>query len=95
MLEKILPHAMLKSKPNLKLKIRTLKRDWAIVYNILSEKDNSSFVAGQFRHRGFPYYGQLTSIYAKDKVTGKYAQTVVDIVEEIDVEDVVIANNLE
>ncbi|MBA0749204.1 hypothetical protein Gogos_003159 [Gossypium gossypioides] len=30
--------------------------------------------ANQFRHRSFPYYDQLTAIYAKDKATGKDAQ---------------------
>ncbi|MBA0628588.1 hypothetical protein Godav_023295 [Gossypium davidsonii] len=29
---------MLKAKPNLELRIRTLKRDWAIIYDMLSEK---------------------------------------------------------
>ncbi|MBA0735677.1 hypothetical protein Gogos_019503 [Gossypium gossypioides] len=29
--------------------------------------------AGQFRHCNFPYYDQLTSIYAKDQATGKDA----------------------
>ncbi|MBA0770386.1 hypothetical protein Gotri_019033 [Gossypium trilobum] len=42
---------------------------------------------GQFRHRSFPYYDQLTSIYAKERATGKDAQTVANIVEEIDAED--------
>ncbi|MBA0736798.1 hypothetical protein Gogos_010299 [Gossypium gossypioides] len=41
MLEKVLPCAMLKAKPNLESKIRTLKRDWAIVYDMLSGKDNN------------------------------------------------------
>ncbi|MBA0820625.1 hypothetical protein Gohar_019647, partial [Gossypium harknessii] len=50
--------------------------------------------AGQFRHRSFPYYNQLTSIYAKDRATRKDAQTTVDIVKEIDDEDVATANNL-
>ncbi|MBA0628342.1 hypothetical protein Godav_023087, partial [Gossypium davidsonii] len=40
MLEKVLPHAMLKAKLNLESMIRTLKRDWAIVYDMLSGKDN-------------------------------------------------------
>ncbi|MBA0628404.1 hypothetical protein Godav_023131, partial [Gossypium davidsonii] len=31
MLEKVLPHAMLKAKSNLESRIRTLKRDWAII----------------------------------------------------------------
>ncbi|MBA0734429.1 hypothetical protein Gogos_018334 [Gossypium gossypioides] len=90
MLEKVLPYAMLKAKPNLELRIRTLKKDWATVYDMLSGKENKKFgwdehrqmvvaedavwnsyinshkVADQFRHRSFPYYDQLTSIYAKD-----------------------------
>ncbi|MFQ6635185.1 hypothetical protein Gotur_010587 [Gossypium turneri] len=38
MLENFLPNAMLKAKPNLKSRIRTLKRDWSIVYDMLSGK---------------------------------------------------------
>ncbi|MBA0723045.1 hypothetical protein Golax_003662, partial [Gossypium laxum] len=38
MLEKVLPHAMLKVKLNLESRIRTLKRDWAIIYDMLSGK---------------------------------------------------------
>ncbi|MBA0661844.1 hypothetical protein Goklo_006082, partial [Gossypium klotzschianum] len=34
MLEKVLPHAMLKAKPNLESRIRALKMDWAIVYDM-------------------------------------------------------------
>ncbi|MBA0753866.1 hypothetical protein Gogos_020582 [Gossypium gossypioides] len=41
MLEKVLPHAMLKAKPNLESRIRILKKDWAIVYDMLRGKDNS------------------------------------------------------
>ncbi|KAH1039455.1 hypothetical protein J1N35_041198 [Gossypium stocksii] len=52
-------------------------------------------VANQFRHRSFPYYDQLTSMYAKDRATRKDAQTIADIVEEIDAENVTIRNNLE
>ncbi|MBA0848599.1 hypothetical protein Goshw_004400, partial [Gossypium schwendimanii] len=44
--------------------------------------------AGQFRHCSFPYYDQLTAIYAKDRAIGKNAQTVADVIEEINVEDV-------
>ncbi|MBA0729319.1 hypothetical protein Golax_023150, partial [Gossypium laxum] len=73
MLEKVLPYAMLKAKPNLESRIRTLKK---------SHKE-----ADQIRHRSFPYYDQLTTIYAKDRGTGKDAQIVVDIIEKIDAED--------
>ncbi|MFQ6624552.1 hypothetical protein Gotur_003440 [Gossypium turneri] len=102
MLEKFLPNDMLKAKPNLESRIRTLKRDWSIIYDMLSGKNNSGFgwdeqrqlvvaedashkEAGQFKHRSFPYYDQLTAMYAKDRATGKDAQTVADIIEEIDV----------
>ncbi|MBA0760134.1 hypothetical protein Gotri_022903 [Gossypium trilobum] len=43
MLENFLPHAMLKAKPNLELRIRTLKKDWATVYDMLSGKENNNF----------------------------------------------------
>ncbi|XP_016735178.1 uncharacterized protein At2g29880 [Gossypium hirsutum] len=110
---------MLKAKPNLESRIRTLKRDWSIVYDMLSGKNNSGFgweehrqlvftedavwnsyinshkEAGQFKHRSFPYYDQLTAIYAKGRATGKDAQTAADIIEEIDVEDVATTNTHE
>ncbi|MBA0648202.1 hypothetical protein Goklo_015969 [Gossypium klotzschianum] len=47
--------------------------------------------AGQFRHCSFPYYDQLSSIYAKDRATRKDTQIAIDIVEEIDTDDVVTA----
>ncbi|PPS10402.1 hypothetical protein GOBAR_AA10239 [Gossypium barbadense] len=49
MLEKILPHPMLKAKPNIESKIRILKRDWLIVYDMLSGKKNNAF--GWDEHR--------------------------------------------
>ncbi|MFQ6664362.1 hypothetical protein Gotur_031510 [Gossypium turneri] len=108
-LEKVLPNAMLKAKPNLESRIGTLKRDWSIVYDMLSGKNNSGFgwdehrqfvvaedashkEAGQFKHRSFSYYDQLTAIYAKDRATGKDAQTATDIIEEINVKDIAITN---
>ncbi|MBA0864148.1 hypothetical protein Goshw_000047 [Gossypium schwendimanii] len=104
MLEKVLPHVTLKAKPNLESRIRTLKRDWEIVYNMFNGKDNSEF--GWDKHRVIKQpvnsdivvsliIDQLTSIYVKDRATMKDAQTAVNIVEEIDAEDVAIANNLE
>ncbi|MFQ6656015.1 hypothetical protein Gotur_026299, partial [Gossypium turneri] len=39
-------------------------------------------------HRTFPYYDQLTTIYARDRATGKDAQTAADVLEEINAEDV-------
>ncbi|MBA0785533.1 hypothetical protein Gotri_026800, partial [Gossypium trilobum] len=47
---------------------------------------------GQFKHCSFPYYDQLTAIYAKDRATGKDAQTTSDVIEEINVEDVATTN---
>ncbi|PPD75672.1 hypothetical protein GOBAR_DD27402 [Gossypium barbadense] len=50
MMEKVLPHAMLKEKPNLESRIRTLKEDWAIIYDQLRGKDNSGFGWDKHRH---------------------------------------------
>ncbi|PPD83542.1 hypothetical protein GOBAR_DD19515 [Gossypium barbadense] len=112
MLEKDLPNAMLKAKPNIESRIRLLKREWSIVYDMLNGQNNSSFgwdehrqlvvaedavwdsylkshrEAAQFRHRTFPYYDQLTTIYARDQATGKDAQTAADVLEEIYAENV-------
>ncbi|MBA0712609.1 hypothetical protein Golax_011698 [Gossypium laxum] len=38
MLEKVLPHAMLKAKLNLESRIRTLKKVWLIIYDMLRGK---------------------------------------------------------
>ncbi|KHG00054.1 hypothetical protein F383_19930 [Gossypium arboreum] len=116
MVEKVLPNAMLKAKPNLGSRIRTLKRDWSIDYDMLSGKNNSGFgwdehrqlvvaedavwnsyisshkEAAQFRNRSFPYYDQLTTIYAKDRATRKDAQIDADIIDEINAKDVAAIN---
>ncbi|KAG8503094.1 hypothetical protein CXB51_000896 [Gossypium anomalum] len=88
MLEKFLPDAKLKAKPNLESRIRTLKREWSIIYDGHKE-------AAQFKHRSFSYYDQLTAIYAKDRATRKDAQIAADIIEEIDAEDVATTNTHE
>ncbi|XP_052476371.1 uncharacterized protein At2g29880-like [Gossypium raimondii] len=112
MLEKALPNAMLKARPNMESRIRLLKRDWSIVYDMLNGQSNNGFgwdehrqivvaedavwnsylnshkEAGQFRHRSFPYYDQLTAIYARDRATGRDALTAADVIEEINVQDV-------
>ncbi|MFQ6624424.1 hypothetical protein Gotur_004323, partial [Gossypium turneri] len=43
MLEKALPNAMLKARPNIESRIRLLKRDWSIVYDMLNGQNNSGF----------------------------------------------------
>ncbi|MBA0783705.1 hypothetical protein Gotri_001375 [Gossypium trilobum] len=60
MLEKVLPHSMLKAKPNLESRIKTLKRDWAIVYDMLNGKDNSDF------DRAIEKYAQTTTDIVKE-----------------------------
>ncbi|XP_016746018.1 uncharacterized protein [Gossypium hirsutum] len=67
-----------------------------LLYHILElQLDSISHKeAGQFRHCSFPYYDQLTAIYAKDRAT-RNAQTTADIIEEIDADDVATANTHE
>ncbi|MBA0634817.1 hypothetical protein Godav_025806 [Gossypium davidsonii] len=57
-------------------------------------EDASHKIVSQFRHRSFPFYDQLTSIYAKDRATGKVAQTIAYIVEKINAKVVATVNNL-
>ncbi|PPS08414.1 hypothetical protein GOBAR_AA12229 [Gossypium barbadense] len=99
MLEKVLPNAMLKAQPNLESRIRTLKRDWSIVYDMLSGKNNSGF--GWDKHRQLIVNSYINvRIISKvaqfrHRTTGKDAQTVVDIIEEINAEDVAVTNTHE
>ncbi|MFQ6656756.1 hypothetical protein Gotur_026722 [Gossypium turneri] len=61
---------------------------WDEHRQIVVAKDASHKEAGLFRHRSFPYYDQLTTIYARDRVTGRDTQTATDVIEEINVQDV-------
>ncbi|MFQ6623414.1 hypothetical protein Gotur_003831 [Gossypium turneri] len=62
MLEKVLPNAMLKAKPDIESRIRLLKRDWSIVYDMLNGKNNSDF--------GWDEHRQL--VIAEDVVWNSY-----------------------
>ena len=62
MLEKALPTAMLKAKPNIESRIRLLKRDWSIVYDMLNGQNNSGF--------GWDEHRQL--VLAEDAVWDSY-----------------------
>ncbi|MFQ6636663.1 hypothetical protein Gotur_013268 [Gossypium turneri] len=68
---------MLKARPNIESRIRLLKRDWSIVYDMLNGQNNSGF--GWDEHR---------QLVVGDRATGKDAQTVADVIEEINVQDV-------
>ncbi|MBA0762989.1 hypothetical protein Gotri_012524, partial [Gossypium trilobum] len=69
--------------------------DWDEYRQLVVAEDVSHKKVVQFKHCSFPYYDQLTSIYAKDQAIGKDAQTTADIIEEIDVEDVATTNTHE
>ncbi len=62
MLEKALPNAMLKAKPNIESRIRLLKREWSIVYDMLNGQNNSGF--------GWDEHRQL--VVAEDAVWDSY-----------------------
>ncbi|MFQ6651484.1 hypothetical protein Gotur_023796, partial [Gossypium turneri] len=47
---------------------------WDEYRQMVVAEDASHKAFGQFRHRSFPYYDQLTSIYAKERATRKDAQ---------------------
>ncbi|PPD94163.1 hypothetical protein GOBAR_DD08806 [Gossypium barbadense] len=81
-------------KPNIESRIRLLKREWSIVYDMLNGQNNSGFGWDENRQlvvaedAVWDSYLKLTAIYARDRATGKDAQTAVDVLEEINAEDV-------
>ncbi|PPD89299.1 hypothetical protein GOBAR_DD13774 [Gossypium barbadense] len=83
MLEKVLSNAMLKAKPNLESRIRTLKRDCGFGWD-----EHRQLVVAE----DAVWNSYINGYKEADRATGKDAQTTVDIIEEIDVEDVAITN---
>ncbi|PPD90199.1 hypothetical protein GOBAR_DD12862 [Gossypium barbadense] len=65
MLEKALPRAMLKAKPNIESRIRCLKREWSVVYDMLNGQNNSGF--------GWDEHRQL--VVAEDAVWESYVKS--------------------
>ncbi|MFQ6626261.1 hypothetical protein Gotur_004642, partial [Gossypium turneri] len=68
---------------------------WDKHRQLVVAEDASQKEVGQFKHRSFSYYDQLTAIYAKDRATRKDGQIAADIIEEIYVEDVATTNTHE
>ncbi|XP_021297292.1 uncharacterized protein LOC110426404 [Herrania umbratica] len=62
-----LPNANLNAKPHIESRINTLKKEWVIIYDI---------------RNSFPSFNELSDICARDRATGKDAQTIIDILEE-------------
>ncbi|XP_007036788.2 PREDICTED: uncharacterized protein At2g29880 [Theobroma cacao] len=107
MLATKLPDANLKAKPHIESRIKTLKKEWAIIYDMVQGTHTSGFgwddqrnmvvaddpvweayihshkEAAPFRRKSFPFFNELSIIYARDRATGKDAQTAVDILEEM------------
>ncbi|MBA0848296.1 hypothetical protein Goshw_000194 [Gossypium schwendimanii] len=75
---------MLKAKPNLESRIGTLKKDWAIVYDMLSRKDNSDF--------GWDEHKQL--VVAKNVVWNSYISIVIKKLVNSDITVSFIISNL-
>ncbi|KAK5771839.1 hypothetical protein PVK06_048089 [Gossypium arboreum] len=99
MLEKVLPNAMLKAKPNLESRIRTLKRKWLIVYDMLSEKNNNGFGWDEHRQLVVAEDAMWNSYINSHKEAAQFrhrnAQTAADIIEEINADDVAAINTHE
>ncbi|PPD99384.1 hypothetical protein GOBAR_DD03586 [Gossypium barbadense] len=70
MLQTALPNAMLKAKPNIESRIRLLKREWSIVYDMLNGQNNSGF--------GWDEHRQL--VVTEDAVWESYLKVNYDLV---------------
>ncbi|OWM83635.1 hypothetical protein CDL15_Pgr004064 [Punica granatum] len=108
LLEK-LTNCGIKARPHVESRLKTLKREWAIVYDmmlniigfgwdstrkmVMAEDDVwETYVAthkeaAPFKLRSFPHFEELSMIYAKGRATGKDAQAVEDILQELEIED--------
>ncbi|OWM74763.1 hypothetical protein CDL15_Pgr004530 [Punica granatum] len=99
--EKLL-NSGIKAMPHIESRLKTLKREWAIVYDMMlntsgfgwnstrkmvTAEDDTHKEAAPFRQRSFPHFEELSMIYANDRATGKDAQAVEDILQELDIED--------
>ncbi|KAA8519285.1 hypothetical protein F0562_013541 [Nyssa sinensis] len=100
----------IKSKPHIESRIKTTKRDFNIVYDMLYGPNTSGFGwdndkkcvvakppvweeyiksykgAAMFKNKSLPHFEELLIIFGKDRATGRNAQTVADVVEELDKE---------
>ncbi|MFQ6634341.1 hypothetical protein Gotur_010114, partial [Gossypium turneri] len=87
---------MLKAKHNIESRIKVLKRDWSIMYDMLNRKNNSGF--GWDEHRQLVvaedavWNSYLNVRIISNRAIGKDAQTATDIIEQINVEDVATTN---
>ncbi|XP_017981031.1 PREDICTED: uncharacterized protein At2g29880, partial [Theobroma cacao] len=95
MLATKLPNANLKAKPHIEFRIKTLKKEWTIIYDMVQGTHTSGFgwddqrnmvvaddpvwesyiqshkEAAPFRRKSFPFFNELSIIYARDRATGK------------------------
>ncbi|OMO74002.1 hypothetical protein COLO4_26759 [Corchorus olitorius] len=62
---------------------RWLPDEDAALIAAMVDMRNAHPKAAQFRVRTFPYFSELSAIYAMDHATGKDAQTAADILEEM------------
>ncbi|KAA8522293.1 hypothetical protein F0562_012966 [Nyssa sinensis] len=105
-----LPVAGIKAKPHIESRIKTMKRDFNIVYEMLFGPITSGFGwdndkkcvvaeplvweeymkshkgAAMFKNKSLTHFEELLIIFGKDRATGRNAQTVADVVEELDKE---------
>ncbi|OWM83325.1 hypothetical protein CDL15_Pgr012806 [Punica granatum] len=105
LLEK-LSNCGIKVRPHIESRLKTLKREWAIVYDMMLNTSGFGWdstrkmvtveddvwetythkEAAPFRMRSFPHFEELSMIYANDQATGKDAQAVEDILQELEIE---------
>ncbi|OWM83912.1 hypothetical protein CDL15_Pgr004343 [Punica granatum] len=78
LLEK-LPNCSIKARPHIESRLKTLKKEWAITHK----------EAAPFRLKSFLHFEELSMIHSKDRATGKDAQAVEDILQELEVEDLI------
>ncbi|PPD85044.1 hypothetical protein GOBAR_DD18033 [Gossypium barbadense] len=91
-------NSYLNAKPNIESRIRLVKRDWSIMYDMLNGQNNSGFGWDELRQlvvaedavwNSYLNSHKEAAIYVRDRATGKDAETAADVIEEINAQTVV------
>ncbi|OWM78143.1 hypothetical protein CDL15_Pgr014962 [Punica granatum] len=93
--EKLLDYGI-KARPHIESRLKTLKKEWVIVYDMMLNKSGfgcdstrkmTHKETAPFRLKSLPHFEELSLIYVNDRATRKDAQAVEDILKETEIED--------
>ncbi|XVF44194.1 hypothetical protein PTKIN_Ptkin02bG0101300 [Pterospermum kingtungense] len=95
MVAKKLPNANIKAKPHIESRIKTLKKDWSIIFDMVQGNCTSGFGWDSQKNMvtdEVDVWESYLIIYSKDRAIGQDAQSTAYILEDITLEENVEIN---